>query len=74
MLFNPIAAKNLISKLQNKISILKSQPYIGKIFDPDYNNNRVLIHNKYLIFYEIKENGNIILIKSVLNGRRNIKY
>lgn len=71
---NPIAADNFIDKMLDRISILENQPYIGKIYNQIIYNNRVLIHNKYLIFYEIKENENIILIKSVLNGRRNIKY
>ncbi|MBP3255060.1 MAG: type II toxin-antitoxin system RelE/ParE family toxin [Clostridia bacterium] len=65
---------NFIDKMLDRISILENQPYIGKIYNQIIYNNRVLIHNKYLIFYEIKENENTILIKSVLNDRRNIKY
>ena len=68
---NPIAAKNITQSLKNKILILQEFPYLGKIYNQNNPNIRFLIHNKYLIFYEIQEKEKIVIIKTIIHGMQN---
>ena len=58
-------------KSMKDISILEYFPYIGKVhFD---NQNRILIYKRYLIFYEIRENEKVVLIKRIRHSMQNIR-
>ncbi len=68
---NPDAAELLIEKIDRQILQLGSNPKLGKIPEDIYLRNkgyRILIVEKYLIFYVIKEH---IQIRRVLYGYRN---
>lgn len=67
-LHEPHIAKKTIIGIENKIKLLQDFPYIGrKINDQE----RILIYKNYLIFYEIQENENLILILRILYTKRN---
>ena len=70
-LLNPIVAEKLPDKILNQINILKQFPYLGKIYNLSNPNIRFLIHNKYLIFYEIQEKEKLIIIKTILHSKQN---
>ena len=64
-MLEPNIAKKISIEITNKILLLKNFPYIGQIYQ-DYQ-NRFLVYKKFLIFYEIKENKNLIIIKRILH-------
>ena len=70
-LLNPIAANRIVNGLRKQIYNIKLFPYIGKIYYPNNPNIRFLIHNKYLIFYEIQEKEKLIIIKTILHSKQN---
>ena len=72
---NPDAANSLIEKIDKQISLLGLNSKLGKVPEDIYLRNkgyRVLIVEKYLIFYVIKEK--IIQIRRVLHGYRNYLF
>ena len=70
-LYNPIAANNITNGLRKSISILRQFPYIGKIYNQENDSIRFIIYKKYLIFYEIQEKERIVIIKTIIYGKRN---
>ncbi len=69
---NPIAARNVTSKIVNKCSILKTAHNCGIILQNKINRQtdlKVLICDNYLIFY--KQQDNYISIIRILDGRTN---
>ena len=69
---NPITAVNYIGNMRNKINSLDYFPYRGAIYSK--NNNRFLIYQKHLIFYEIQEKEKRIIIKRIIHKNVNMKY
>lgn len=72
VLQNPIAANKIIDNLIKKILILEEFPLIGKNYNYYSSNERYIIYNKYLIFYEITPNK--IIIKTIIHGKQNKRY
>ena len=67
-----VNALNYIDRMQLAIENLLTSPYMGvsckaKGIDRDC---RILIFEKFLIFYQIDENGNEITILRILHGSR----
>ena len=69
-LHNPIVANKIISKLIDKIYILKQFPYIGSIYNTT---SRFLIYKNFLIFYEIQEEQKLVIIKTIIHRKKNTK-
>ena len=67
---SPITAINYIGNIRNKINSLDYFPYRGAIYST--NNNRFLIYQKHLIFYEIQEKEKIIIIKRIIHKNVNM--
>lgn len=68
-LLNPIASENFLRGITAKIDSLELFPYIGSIYRNSQ--NRFIIYKNFLIFYEIQEKEKLIIIKSVINRRKN---
>ncbi len=66
-LYEPNIANNILNGLKKKITLLKDFPYIGRKVG-SYQ-ERVLIFKNYLIFYEIQENKNLILIIRIIHTK-----
>ena len=73
-LCNPIASINYVENIKSKINSIKVFPYRGAIYLDKY--KRFLVHKNYLIFYEIQEKENLIIIKRIIhaNINNNIVY
>lgn len=69
---NPIAAKNVVSRLLNSCSMLKDHPYIGADLsamtgrDTDL---RYIISGNHFVFYRVEET--YISVTRILDGRTN---
>jgi len=50
-----------------KVESLKYLPYRGASYRNT--NNRFVIYKKYLIFYEIQEKENLIIVKRILHSK-----
>lgn len=69
-------ALSYLEKVENTIMILEDFPYSGSI--PKYSilrkqGYRVLIVEKYLIFYKVNDNENVVVIYAIVDGRREYK-
>lgn len=67
---SPITAVNYIESMKKKINSLDYFPYRGAIYST--NNNRFLIYQKHLIFYEIQEKEKRIIIKRIIHKNVNM--
>ncbi len=70
-LLNPIASENFLKGITAKIDSLELFPYIGSIYKNSQ--NRFIIYKNFLIFYEIQEKEKLVIIKSIINRRKNAK-
>lgn len=68
-LLNPIASEEFLKGITTKINNLKLFPYIGSIYEDSQ--NRSIIYKNFLIFYEIQEKEKLVIIKSIMNRRKN---
>ena len=69
---NPIAAQKFVKNIENSIYQLSYFPYIGA----QYKNStyyRFLVHQNYLIFYEIQEKEKQIIVKRIIHKNVNIE-
>ena len=66
---NPITAVNYIENMRNKINSLDYFPYRGAIYSTK--NNRFLIYQKHLIFYEIQEKDRKIITEKIIHKNVN---
>ena len=74
---NPSAAQKLINNLNNKIGNLKEFPLIGFVpRDKQLKSKkyRLLIINKFIVFYFIDNQKEHVKIARVLSNKRNYKY
>lgn len=72
---NPLAAAALLDKIDNSISYLAANPYLGVIpKDTRLRNKgyRMLIVEKYLVFYVIK--SKTIQIRRIIHGARGYTF
>lgn len=69
---NPITAVNYIENMRNKINSLDYFPYRGAIYSTK--NNRFLIYQKHLIFYEIQEKDRKIIIEKIIHKNVNMEH
>ncbi len=69
-LLNPIASESFLNGITIKINSLKLFPYIGTIYENSQ--NRFVIYKNFLIFYEIQEKEKLVIIKSIMNRRKNM--
>ena len=72
---NQNAALSLIEKFDNSVSNLALNPKLGKVPKDDRLMKlgyRVLIIDKYLVFYVVKKN--IVQIRSVIHGARQYSF
>jgi addiction module RelE/StbE family toxin len=70
----PIAAENLIDKIQTASERLRRFPQIGKIPADDTlakKGYRMLIVDNFLEFYQVDEVQNIVRIMRIVYGKRN---
>lgn len=63
----PNIANNIILGILEKIFVLETFPYIGQRYS-NYQ-NRFLIYKNYLIFYEIQENNELVIIKRIMHTK-----
>ena len=68
-LYSLEAAERFSNNINSIVSLLKQFPRIGKMKPND--SNRFLVYKKYLIFYEIKENEKLIIIKKIIHSNVN---
>lgn len=68
-LLNPIASTNFLKGITSKIDSLELFPYIGAIYENSQ--NRFIIYNNFLIFYEVQEKEKLVIIKGIRNRRKN---
>ncbi len=69
-LLNPIASEKFLKGITAKIDSLELFPYTGAIYENSQ--NRFVIYNNFLIFYEIQEKEKLVIIKGIRNRRKNI--
>ncbi len=72
---NPVAASELLDKLDASVSRLENMPYSGKTPDDarlKALGYRILVVGNYLIFYVVT--GTKIEIRRVLHGKRNYGF
>ena len=72
---NPSAAESWLKKIDDSISLLGSNPYLGRIPKDIHLANkgyRMLVVDKYLVFYIIKEKT--IQIRRILHGARKYNF
>ena len=69
--FYPSTVRNFIDQLEEKVSNLEDMPYMYPIYedDPFY---RWLEINGYLVFYNVDESRNLVIIHRIIHGKRNI--
>lgn len=67
---NPTAAANWLDEMEAALLILAKQPYAGEAVDDIRPGLRRFTQGKYLIFYEPRETG-IVLVR-VLHGARQL--
>ncbi|AFG36762.1 type II toxin-antitoxin system RelE/ParE family toxin [Spirochaeta africana] len=73
---NPIAAHDLITKIENKLRYLKNYPKSHPLVRDKYLKNRgirYMLINNYILFYQIAESKQEIHIVRFLYSRRNWK-
>jgi toxin ParE1/3/4 len=68
---NPTAAANWLDSVEETITLLASQPYLGEAANHIRPGLRRMSHGSYLLFYEPKDDG-IVLVR-VLHGAREIE-
>ena len=66
---NLAAAKSMGERLLRRAEILKTQPEIGRRYDPDLP-HRVLVHRSYKIFYRVLHDKRTVEIAHVRHGAR----
>ncbi|MCP5102821.1 MAG: type II toxin-antitoxin system RelE/ParE family toxin [bacterium] len=72
---NPSAAANLLEKIDNSISLLSSNPYLGvipkdtRLRDKGY---RMLIVEKYLVFYIVKDKT--VQVRRIIHSARRYDF
>lgn len=72
---NPVAASELLNKIDESVSRLTSMPHSGKIPDDARLKSmgyRIMAIGNYLVFYVVT--GNKVEISRVLHGKRNYSY
>lgn len=72
---NPVAASELLDKIDVSVSRLVSMPHSGKIPDDARLKSmgyRILVIGNYLVFYVVI--GNKVEIRRVLHGKRNYSF
>jgi addiction module RelE/StbE family toxin len=72
---NPLAAANLLEKIDHSISLLSSNPYLGVIpKDTRLKNKgyRMLIIEKYLVFYVVKDKT--VQVRRIIHGARRYDF
>ncbi len=71
---NPIAAENLLSKIELNFGIILANPFSfplckdKRLYDNGY--RKITVKN-YIIFYRVDKEDNIVYIMRVIYGRRN---
>jgi addiction module RelE/StbE family toxin len=74
---NPPAADTLLEQIDHSISLLASNPYMGvvprdaRLKDKGY---RMLVVGKYLVFYVVKEDANIVQVRRIIHGARKYDF
>jgi toxin ParE1/3/4 len=68
---NPSAAARWLEQIEEKLSLLAKQPFMGEAVDHIRPGLRRTSHGRYLIFYEPRETG--IGVVRVLDGARRIE-
>jgi len=74
---NPSAALNLLNKIENTISKLEDFPLMGSVPKDSllqYKGYRVLIIEKYLVFYVVNESDLEIEIRRIIHGKRKYDF
>lgn len=72
-----LASTRAFSKIANLLSILKSSPYLGRVYDPTYEARvppfkcRVLFCLHYGIYYIVDEPSQVITVFAIEDQRRN---
>jgi addiction module RelE/StbE family toxin len=72
---NPLAAEALLEKIDNSISRLAYNPFLGRVPKDDRLKNkgyRMLVVEKYLAFYIVK--NKTIQIRRIIHGARNYNF
>lgn len=72
---NPLATAALLEKIDNSISRLASNPFLGRVPKDDRLKNkgyRMLVVEKYLVFY--LEKNKTIQIRRIIHGARNYNF
>lgn len=67
-------ALSCLDKLEKAVSLLEEQPYYGTAArHPSLRRQglRVLIVEKYLVFYKVRERGTTVIVYAVVDSRRN---
>lgn len=67
----PIAAARWLDDIEEKLSLLARQPYMGEAVEHIRAGLRRVTHGKYVIYYEARDSG--ILLVRVLHGTRKIE-
>jgi len=68
---NPSAASRWLDQIEEKLTLLAKQPFMGEAVDHIRPGLRRSSHGRYLLFYEPRENG--IGLVRVLDGARRIE-
>jgi addiction module RelE/StbE family toxin len=72
---NPVAASELLNKIDESVSRLASMPHSGKTPDDSRLKSmgyRIIVIGNYLVFYVVT--GNKVEIRRVLHGKRNYSF
>ena len=70
---NPAAAARWLNQIEEKFDALAMQPYLGEAVDHIHPGLRRLTHGSYLIFYEPRQTGIVLVRVRVLHGARKIE-
>ena len=74
---NPSAAASLLEKIDSSISLLASHPYMGvvpkdvRLKEKGY---RMLVVDKYLVFYVVKDKGKTVQVRRIIHGARKYNF
>jgi len=74
-LFNPKAAADLATKLNNKIDHIRDFPLSGRVVENEYvigQNLRQIFIGNYIVFYKPDEETKTIIIVRIVYGGQNI--
>jgi toxin ParE1/3/4 len=74
---SPSAAASLVEKIDNSISLLASHPYMGvvpKDFRLKEKGYRMLVVDRYLVFYVVKDQSKTVQVRRILHGARQYDF